>query len=86
MRFRSAPKASGFATARPPAGRAPRFAGRRRSKVSRPNLEGLEDRCLLSFSPASSYLVGLDAQAMLITQSLTPTAIKDRLIRLGLGI
>ena len=36
--------------------------------------------------PRSRYLVGLDAQAMALGQTLTPTAIKDRLIRLGLGI
>jgi NAD(P)-dependent dehydrogenase (short-subunit alcohol dehydrogenase family) len=36
--------------------------------------------------PRSRYLVGLDAQAMALGQTFTPTAIKDRLIRLGLGI
>lgn len=36
--------------------------------------------------PRSRYLVGLDAQALLLSQTLTPTAIKDRIIRLGLGI
>ena len=41
---------------------------------------------LTSRIPRSRYLVGLDAQAMLLTQTFTPTAIKDRLIRLGLGI
>ncbi len=41
---------------------------------------------LTSRIPRSRYLVGLDAQAMLLTQTLTPTAIKDRIIRLGLGI
>lgn len=43
-------------------------------------------RALTSRTPRSRYLVGLDAQAMLVSQNLTPTAIKDRLIRLGLGI
>lgn len=41
---------------------------------------------LTSRAPRSRYLVGLDAQAMLLTQNLTPTAVKDRLIRLGLGL
>lgn len=36
--------------------------------------------------PRSRYLVGLDAQAMNFADSLTPTFIKDRFIRLGLGI
>ncbi|MBI2708131.1 MAG: SDR family NAD(P)-dependent oxidoreductase [Actinobacteria bacterium] len=36
--------------------------------------------------PRSRYVVGLDAQALLLGSTLTPTAVKDRLIRLGLGI
>ena len=36
--------------------------------------------------PRSRYLVGLDAQAMNVMDSLTPTALKDRMIRLGLRI
>ncbi len=36
--------------------------------------------------PRSRYLVGVDAQALFLTQRFTPTAIKDRIIRLGLGI
>ena len=36
--------------------------------------------------PRSRYLVGLDAPALLLTQTFTPTALKDRIIRLGLGI
>ncbi|MDQ3107261.1 MAG: SDR family oxidoreductase [Actinomycetota bacterium] len=41
---------------------------------------------LTSRLPRSRYLVGLDAQAMSIADSLTPTFIKDRFIRMGLGI
>jgi NAD(P)-dependent dehydrogenase (short-subunit alcohol dehydrogenase family) len=37
-------------------------------------------------SPRARYLVGLDAQALNLADTLTPTAIKDRVIRLGLGI
>ena len=36
--------------------------------------------------PRSRYLVGLDAQAMSLADSMTPTFLKDRFIRLGLGI
>jgi NAD(P)-dependent dehydrogenase (short-subunit alcohol dehydrogenase family) len=36
--------------------------------------------------PRSRYLVGLDAQAMSVADAFTPTFIKDRVIRLGLGI
>ena len=36
--------------------------------------------------PRSRYLVGLDAQAMNLADTMTPTFIKDRFIRLGLGI
>ncbi len=61
---RSASKYRGLAALPRPAERARTFAARRRGKASRPNLEGLEDRRLLSFSPASSYLVGLYAQAV----------------------
>ena len=39
-----------------------------------------------SGSPRARYLVGLDAQAMNLADSLTPTFVKDRFIRLGLGI
>ena len=58
---RSASKHRGFAALRPPAERARTFAARRRGKASRPNLECLEDRRLLSFSPAVSYPVGRPA-------------------------
>src|SRR5438105_15642329 len=37
---------------------------RRRPPVSRLCLERLEDRCLLSFSPAVSYPVGVNPQAV----------------------
>jgi NAD(P)-dependent dehydrogenase (short-subunit alcohol dehydrogenase family) len=36
--------------------------------------------------PRARYLVGLDAQAMNLADSLTPTFLKDRFIRLGLGL
>ena len=36
--------------------------------------------------PRARYLVGLDAQAMNLADTMTPTFIKDRFIRLGLGI
>jgi len=41
---------------------------------------------LTARSPRSRYLVGLDAQAMLLAQRLTPTFVKDRVVRFGLGI
>lgn len=36
--------------------------------------------------PRARYLVGLDAQALNLADSLTPTFVKDRIMRLGLGI
>jgi NAD(P)-dependent dehydrogenase (short-subunit alcohol dehydrogenase family) len=36
--------------------------------------------------PRARYLVGLDAQAMNLADAMTPTFLKDRFIRLGLGI
>ena len=54
---------------------------------------GQPDQCakvvgaaLTSRVPRSRYLVGLDAQAMNLMDTLTPTAVKDRVMRLGLGI
>lgn len=41
---------------------------------------------LTTRSPRSRYLVGRDAQAMLLAQRLTPTFVKDRVVRFGLGI
>ena len=41
---------------------------------------------LTSRLPRARYLVGLDAQAMSVADQLTPTFLKDRFIRLGLGI
>src|SRR4051812_40821082 len=41
---------------------------------------------LTSRVPRSRYLVGLDAQAMNLMDTLPPTAVKDRVMRLGLGI
>jgi chorismate-pyruvate lyase len=37
-------------------------------------------------SPRRRYLVGLDAQALLLAERFTPTFVKDRVIRLGLGL
>jgi NAD(P)-dependent dehydrogenase (short-subunit alcohol dehydrogenase family) len=37
-------------------------------------------------SPRSRYLVGVDAQALNVMEQLTPTAVKDRVTRLFLGI
>ena len=37
-------------------------------------------------APRARYLVGYDAQAMALLDSLTPTALKDRVTRLALGI
>jgi NAD(P)-dependent dehydrogenase (short-subunit alcohol dehydrogenase family) len=36
--------------------------------------------------PRSRYLVGIDAQAMNLMDTLTPTMVKDRVMRLSLGI
>jgi NAD(P)-dependent dehydrogenase (short-subunit alcohol dehydrogenase family) len=36
--------------------------------------------------PRSRYLVGLDARALFVANSLTPTPVKDLALRLGLGI
>ena len=36
--------------------------------------------------PRARYLVGLDAQAILLAQRLTPTFVKDRVMRMGLGL
>ncbi|MDP9442194.1 MAG: SDR family oxidoreductase [Actinomycetota bacterium] len=41
---------------------------------------------LTSRNPRARYLVGLDAQAINLVDSLTPTFLKDRVLRLGLGI
>ncbi|HMC53125.1 MAG TPA: SDR family NAD(P)-dependent oxidoreductase [Acidimicrobiales bacterium] len=37
-------------------------------------------------SPRPRYLVGYDAQALALLDSLAPTAVKDRVMRLGLGL
>jgi hypothetical protein len=37
-------------------------------------------------APRARYLVGYDAQAMALLDSVTPTALKDRVSRLTLGI
>jgi NAD(P)-dependent dehydrogenase (short-subunit alcohol dehydrogenase family) len=39
-----------------------------------------------SRSPRARYLVGIDANLIALTDRLTPTAVKDRVTRLGLGI
>jgi NAD(P)-dependent dehydrogenase (short-subunit alcohol dehydrogenase family) len=41
---------------------------------------------LSSGAPRARYLVGYDAQALAVMDSLTPTTIKDRVIRLALGL
>lgn len=41
---------------------------------------------LTARTPRARYLVGLDAQAMLMAQRLTPTFLKDRVVRFGLGL
>lgn len=41
---------------------------------------------LTARSPRSRYVVGLDAQALLLAQRFTPTSVRDRVIRLGLGL
>jgi NAD(P)-dependent dehydrogenase (short-subunit alcohol dehydrogenase family) len=41
---------------------------------------------LSSRAPRARYLVGYDAQALAVMDSLTPTTIKDRVIRLALGL
>ena len=47
---------------------------------------GVIGRALGSSFPRARYLVGYDAQALALAQSFTPTAIKDRVIRLTLGL
>jgi NAD(P)-dependent dehydrogenase (short-subunit alcohol dehydrogenase family) len=41
---------------------------------------------LTSPMPRSRYLVGIDAQAILLAQRLTPTLVKDRVVRFALGL
>src|SRR4029077_16603097 len=41
---------------------------------------------LTARAPRARYLVGLDAQAILLAQRLTPTFVKDRVMRIGLGL
>jgi len=41
---------------------------------------------LTARAPRSRYLVGLDAQAILLAQRFTPTFVKDRVMRMGLGL
>jgi hypothetical protein len=41
---------------------------------------------LTARSPRSRYLVGLDAQAILLAERFTPTFVKDRVLRMGLGL
>jgi NAD(P)-dependent dehydrogenase (short-subunit alcohol dehydrogenase family) len=43
-------------------------------------------RALTTRSPRARYLVGLDAPVTLLADRLTPTVVKDRVFRLGLGI
>jgi NAD(P)-dependent dehydrogenase (short-subunit alcohol dehydrogenase family) len=41
---------------------------------------------LTASMPRSRYLVGIDAQAMFLAQRLTPSFVKDRVVRFGLGL
>ncbi|WP_421120700.1 SDR family oxidoreductase [Aquihabitans daechungensis] len=41
---------------------------------------------LTTSSPRARYLVGYDAQAILLAQRLTPSFVKDRVVRLTLGL
>ncbi|HET9077582.1 MAG TPA: SDR family NAD(P)-dependent oxidoreductase [Acidimicrobiales bacterium] len=43
-------------------------------------------RALTSRFPSERYLVGIDAVALTVTQRLTPTVVRDRITRLGLGL
>lgn len=43
-------------------------------------------KALAARSPRPRYLVGLDAQAISLWQSMVPTEVRDRLYRLGLGL
>ena len=43
-------------------------------------------RSLSSPFPRARYLVGYDAQALALAQSLTPTVVKDRVLRFTLGL
>lgn len=74
-----------------------RFAGayRRTQQVTRLSepIMGDPQQCakvivgaIRSSRPRSRYLVGLDAQALVLADSWTPTAIKDRVLRLTLGL
>jgi NAD(P)-dependent dehydrogenase (short-subunit alcohol dehydrogenase family) len=54
---------------------------------------GSPERCakvvagaVASRNPRTRYLVGLDAQAITLTDRLTPTVVKDRVLRLALGL
>jgi NAD(P)-dependent dehydrogenase (short-subunit alcohol dehydrogenase family) len=41
---------------------------------------------LTARSPRARYVVGLDARALMVAQSFTPTPVRDRVIRFGLGL
>jgi NAD(P)-dependent dehydrogenase (short-subunit alcohol dehydrogenase family) len=43
-------------------------------------------RALASRSPRARYVVGYDAQMLALAERLTPTAVKDRVLRLTLGL
>lgn len=54
---------------------------------------GSPERCakviagaLTASAPRRRHLVGVDAQAMLLAERLTPSFVKDRVVRLGLGL
>jgi hypothetical protein len=43
-------------------------------------------KALAARVPRARYLVGLDAQAFAVAEALTPTAIKDLLVRKTMGL
>ncbi len=43
-------------------------------------------KALSTSSPRSRYLVGVDARLMSVAADLTPTVIKDRVMRLAQGL
>ena len=43
-------------------------------------------RAVAARSPRARYVVGYDAQMLALAQRVTPTALKDRVLRLTLGL
>src|SRR5437764_5557930 len=60
-----------------------RRRGSLRAATHRPNLEVLEDRCLLSFSPAVSYAVGQGPQALVTADFNNDTALDLAVVNSG---